>query len=865
RDIKPGNVMITEEGALKVADFGIARVLHSEARLTTTGSAIGTPSYMSPEQINGSDVDARSDVYAVGCVLVELLTARPPFTDGNPINLMYWHVHTPPPVPSSRNPSVPPELDELVLAALAKSPADRPAGGAAYRDRLRGWLAANAAATLSGPAAVPVPVPISEPAPESVEDPGSPLDPSADRRADPRATFFGVGPGAGLPLLPPAAATTPAPEKLATPSTPAATPASTPVPTPASAAATPPPVAVSEATPPPARETRPVQPEHPAYHRAPQVPLPPPYQPSTPPPFNIQSNPVPAPVAQPARRRRGRWIAIGAGIVVAAVGVSVTLAFAPFGGKGGGGGDPTPTVTAAAQDAALKLHGGKEGSGYGGGLDGVVSPSSTKGGTLNLVGSYEPLDMLDPAASYDQTSWNVQRLFLRKLVDYAPAPGAAGRKLVPDLATDTGEVSSDGLTWTFHLKAGTRFDDGTAITSKDVKYGIERTFDRDTFFGPSYFVDLLDQGQNYPGPYKDTDPDKLGLDSVRTPNDSTIVFSLARPFADFRYVLALSIGAPVPQSADTGDGKDFEYAPVGSGPYKVQSYVADKSLSLVRNPYWEQSTDTVHSALPDRIELKFLTDQTAVENALLAGTADLDIDGFAPTDATETKILNDASLKSNTDLVYNGATRFLSLQTNVAPFDDYQCRRAVQYAVDRSAVRAQYGGQYNGGDIATTMLPPTTDGYDPDATPYGTTDGIPYPTEAKTQLAGCGKANGFSVTLAGSNGSTQNTDAMKAIQTSLAAVGIKVTIKSVESTEFYETLLSPTKLKAAKWGMVLTSWAADWPTGGGFLRELVEPGSSNNYSGLDDPDIDSAIDAADPETDPAAAADDWKAIDKQVM
>jgi len=128
RDIKPGNVMITEEGALKVADFGIARVLHSEARLTTTGSAIGTPSYMSPEQINGSDVDARSDVYAVGCVLVELLTGRPPFTDGNPINLMYWHVHTPPPVPSSRNPRVPPELDELVLAALAKSPADRPAG-----------------------------------------------------------------------------------------------------------------------------------------------------------------------------------------------------------------------------------------------------------------------------------------------------------------------------------------------------------------------------------------------------------------------------------------------------------------------------------------------------------------------------------------------------------------------------------------------------------------------------------------------------------------------------------------------------------------------------------------------------------------
>lgn len=472
--------------------------------------------------------------------------------------------------------------------------------------------------------------------------------------------------------------------------------------------------------------------------------------------------------------------------------------------------------------------------------------------------------MLDPAESYDTTSWNVQRLYLRKLVDYAPAPGAAGRKLVPDLATDTGSVSADGRTWTFHLRTGLTFDNGTPITSKDIKYGVERTFDRTTFDGPSYFVDLLDQGQHYPGPYEDTDPDKLGLRSVATPDDHTVVFTLDKPFADFRYVLALSMGAAIPRAADTGDGKDYANHPVGSGPYKVQSFVPGSRLDLVRNPFWKQSTDAVHSALPDRIELKFLTDQNAVESALLSGDADLDVDSVTLSGATEAKITDDPALKANTDLAYSGATRFLSLQTSVAPFGDYRCRRAVQYAVNRSAVQATFGGEINGGDVATTMLPPTTDGHDPKAETYNTTQGAAYPKEAKQQLADCGRPGGFSVTLAGVDNS-QSTAAMEAISGALGQVGITVEVETVDAATYYATLTSATKLKAKKWGMVLTSWAADWPTGGGFLRALVQPQSPTNYSGLNDDGINSAVAKADAETDPVKAAADWKDIDKKVM
>ncbi|WP_333771690.1 ABC transporter substrate-binding protein, partial [Streptomyces sp. IBSBF 2435] len=618
-----------------------------------------------------------------------------------------------------------------------------------------------------------------------------------------------------------------------------------------------------EATPPPSVPSAPA--EHPAYAPKLHVPLPPPYQPSTPPPLNRPSR---TGDFTPARRTRRRWIAAVSGLAVAAVAVSVTLAFAPFGGGKGDDAKPTapPSNATIGQAAALKMHGGKVGAGYGGGLDGVVRPSGKTGGTLQLAASETEDGMLDPARSYSQPSWNLQRLYLRKLVDYAPMPGAAGRGLVPDLATDTGRVSSDGYTWTFTLKAGLTYEDGTPITTQDIKYGIERTFDRSVFgTGPTYFVDLLDQGQNYPGPYKDTDPDKLGLHSVATPDKRTIVFTLAKPFADFRYVLALSMAAPVPPGSDTGGGKDFQDHPMSSGPYKVASYTAGSALHLTRNTYWNQATDSIHSALPDAVDVRIYGSQAAVEDALLSGSADLDLNAQTLSDTAESKLLNDPALKSRADLVYNGATRYLSLQTSIAPFNKLECRWAVQYAVDRSQIRAVVGGQYDGGDVATTMLPPTTDGYDPDAHPFGYTDGTPYPAQAKQQLAACGKPGGFSVTLAGPGNSPRLEEAMLAIQHSLAAVGIRATILHVATSSYYATLNSPAKLKQAGWGMALTVWAADWPTGGGFLRTLVQPGNPNNYAGLDDVNVNNIVEKADTLTDPAAAAGQWKAADQAVM
>ncbi|ANY06722.1 Stk1 family PASTA domain-containing Ser/Thr kinase [Pseudonocardia sp. HH130630-07] len=125
RDVKPANVMINGVGAVKVMDFGIARALGEGQNVTQTAAVIGTAQYLSPEQARGEAVDARSDVYAAGCVLFELLTGEPPFTGDTPVAVAYQHVREDPRAPSELNPSVPPALDAVVLKALSKNPVNR--------------------------------------------------------------------------------------------------------------------------------------------------------------------------------------------------------------------------------------------------------------------------------------------------------------------------------------------------------------------------------------------------------------------------------------------------------------------------------------------------------------------------------------------------------------------------------------------------------------------------------------------------------------------------------------------------------------------------------------------------------------------
>jgi serine/threonine-protein kinase len=126
RDVKPANIMISTTNAVKVMDFGIARAIADSGNsVTQTAAVIGTAQYLSPEQARGEPVDARSDVYSLGCVLYEILTGEPPFTGDSPVAVAYQHVREDPVPPSKRHEGISPDLDAVVLKALAKNPENR--------------------------------------------------------------------------------------------------------------------------------------------------------------------------------------------------------------------------------------------------------------------------------------------------------------------------------------------------------------------------------------------------------------------------------------------------------------------------------------------------------------------------------------------------------------------------------------------------------------------------------------------------------------------------------------------------------------------------------------------------------------------
>ena len=356
---------------------------------------------------------------------------------------------------------------------------------------------------------------------------------------------------------------------------------------------------------------------------------------------------------------------------------------------------------------------------YGAANTALVNASTSSTGTVKYALSSTP-DSFDPGNTYYAWVWDLSRLWASPLTTFKPVPGSGSLQLVPDLATSLGVPSDGGKTWTYHLRSGVKYSDGTAITSADVKYAVERSNYAPAVLsnGPTYFNALLvNNTPAYAGPYKDPTGN---LASIVTPDAATIVFHLQSPFADFDFLTSDPQTAPVPKAKDTG--ADYVKHIVSSGPYEFKSYTDGKGAVLVKNPNWSASSGLVGAQNSDEIDVTFNEEQVSIDNDLLAGNLTGDVQGAGTAAATQPQILAVPSKKANADDALSGFLPYVAVSTVVKPLDNIDCRKAVEYAIDKTSAQNAYGGPMRG-DIATTVLPPNVVGY----TKY---DAYPTPNES---------------------------------------------------------------------------------------------------------------------------------------
>jgi peptide/nickel transport system substrate-binding protein len=535
-----------------------------------------------------------------------------------------------------------------------------------------------------------------------------------------------------------------------------------------------------------------------------------------------------------------------------AAAAALTLGLAACGGSGGS------SSNNGSGDASKAAFNGAVGK--------VVNPSKVKGGTLRMANTAD-WDSLDPGNTYYAYSWNFIRLYTRALTVMQAAPGDAGAKVVPDLAQTLGVASDGAKTWTYKLKPGIKYEDGTVVTSKDVKYGVERSLDKATFpNGPTYLNDFLEGGKTY-SPYKNKAAG--GLKSIETPDDQTIVFHLSQPFSGFDYFAMLPATVPVPQAKDTGS--KYKEHVVSTGPYMFKENNLGKNFTLVRNPNWDAATDPNRAALPDQIEVALNVNADDVDNRLMAGDLDVQVDALGLGSAAQGKVLANPQEKVNADAATLARTWYTSINGAVAPFDNVHCRKAVEYAADRVGLQTAYGGPIAGGDIATGLLPPVIPGFEKfDLYPAGA-DNKGDVDKAKAELKECGQPNGFATNMSYRVERPKEKAAAESLQQSLGRVGIKLTLKSYPQDDYFALYAGkPSFAKKNNLGLIVNGWGADWPDGYGFLSQIIdsrvirETGGSSNVS-VRDPAIDALIDKALATTDTPAREKIWVEADKKVM
>ncbi|MCC8243120.1 ABC transporter substrate-binding protein [Saccharothrix luteola] len=488
----------------------------------------------------------------------------------------------------------------------------------------------------------------------------------------------------------------------------------------------------------------------------------------------------------------------------------------------------------------------------GGGTGGTPA----KGGTVDVLQTSD-FSYLDPARGFDGGVNAFYRLVYRQLVTKAAGDAENPNAMIPDLAESLGTPSADGLTWTYKLKDGIKFDTGAPITARDVKFGITRGWDPEIGIGAPYLKQLVDAPADYQGPYRSGE-----LDTIETPDERTIVFHLKAPFPEFDAVLSMPSGTPFPVGSGGGDA--FINDVVASGPYDVKSFTPGSRIELTRNPNWDAATDSVRKAYPDAWNFTIGVDGATIDERLIAGQG-ADVNAVAGQVQTATIArIQTPQLKQRTVKVPSTCLTYIGLNTTKGPLGDVRVRQAINYAVDKSAVLNATGGNQFA-TISTTILPTSVSGHT-EYDLYPSKDHAGDVDKAKRLLAEAGHADGFALTLDVRSNAVAQRQA-EAVQQSLGRVGIEVGLNVIDVSTYYETIATP----AVQHDAAITGWCPDWASSAStFLpplfdgRKIAQKGNQN-LAQLDDPAVNAAIDAGIAETDLAKADTAWGELDRKIM
>ncbi|GAB2856340.1 ABC transporter substrate-binding protein [Actinoallomurus bryophytorum] len=500
------------------------------------------------------------------------------------------------------------------------------------------------------------------------------------------------------------------------------------------------------------------------------------------------------------------------------------------------------------------------GSGVSGGAAAQGFQPQHKGGTLHLMAKAAG-GSFDPQVNYTLQYWQLYQATYDGLLAFKKVGGQASFTVVPDLAEAMPQVTNGGRTYVFKLRPGIKFSTGKPVTVDDVVASFERIFKVSSPTAGTFYNGIVGSAACLKKPADCS----LSKGVVGDASAGTVTINLTDPDPELPYKLAVPHASIVPKDSPA---KDAGTKPLPStGPYMAASYDPNRALKLVRNPYFKEwSHDAEPQGYPDEIDETFgLTveaEVTAVEN----GQGDWVFDP-PPSDR-----LNEMGTKYEKQVHVNPLTAFfyLTLNTNMAPFNNQMARQAINWAIDRAAAVRLYGGT-NLAQPACTVLPAGFPGH-VNFCDYtkggGATWSAPDIEKAKQLVQQSGTA-GQKVAVV-----VQEDEVYKSIgeyvQSLLNQIGYKATLKPL-SANIQFTYIQNTENKVQ---LALTSWYQDYPAASDFLNVLLScasfhPGSDSsiNIAGFCDKDVDAQMkDALKTEQTSMPTADQkWGQVDQAVM